>query len=102
MEIVTSGAFATIVLEGIKWVVRKLKKDMLYDFNPEFYTFMIPVLTYLAVPVLALLDVSGYTLPTDLLAWVKSFVVAILGSAISVLIYNGGIKSLKAYSRAQG
>lgn len=101
MEIITPAALSALLLEGIKWLIRWLKKVPGYEFPVNFYLFMLPVLNILLVPVMVLLGVPGVSLPTNWLQWVQGVGYAAVASAISVFIYNGGIRPLKDYRAAQ-
>ena len=101
MEIITPAALSALALEGIKWLIRRLKKLPGYEFPVNFYLFMLPVLNVLLVPLLVLLGVPGFTLPTNWLQWIQAIGYAAVASAISTFIYNGGIKPLKTLKREQ-
>jgi len=91
----TAGSIATMLLEGIKWIVRKIIKKPDYDFPSWFYTVMIPVLTFVASPLLALLMVGEYVLPADWGSWALELVRIALGSLASLFVYENTIKKYK-------
>lgn len=100
MENITlSGALATLILELIKWVVRKIKGDPEFDFPTLFYTIMIPVLTFAVGPLLALIGYEGYTFPVDWSGWLMELVRIALGSVVALVGYNAGLRPLKEYNR---
>lgn len=92
--IVTGASFASLVLEGVKQLLRlipALGKD--FDFPTKFYLIVLPVLQVLVSPVLVYLGMVDGALTLD---W-KSVVVVLIQSLVSVVIYNQGIKPLKEY-----
>lgn len=99
LQFITSAGLAVLLLEGVKWVIRKLiLKNPEFDFSEKFYLIMTPVMTYLAGPLLALLAVGTYTFPTDWLSFGQQFLVVILNSLFTTLIYNTSLKPLKDYA----
>ena len=101
LQFITAAGLAVLLLEGIKWLVRKvILKNPEFDFSQRFYLIMTPVMTFLAGPALALLAVGKYTFPTDLLSWGQQLVVVILNSLFTTLIYNTSLKPLKDYAKS--
>jgi len=84
LPVVSSGALAALLLEGIKQVIRMVKKDPAYSFPVKFYLFMLPVLNILFVPVMALLGVTGYGMPTDWTGYARIVVLTVLASLVSI------------------
>jgi hypothetical protein len=101
-DVITAGALGSLILEAVKWIIRKVKKDSTYDFTKAFYSVMLPVLTYLSQPLLAFLSVQEYVLPSDWLGWAQQLVVVALSSLASVLVYNATLKPFKEYSPSNG
>lgn len=99
--ILDQAGLGTLLLEGIKYLVRLLLKNPEYNFPKSFYLIFLPVANVIAGVILAFLGVSGYEYPTDWLAWVKGLVVVLISSLISVLIYNQGLRPLKEYTKAK-
>jgi len=99
LQFITASGLAVLLLEGVKWVIRKLVlKNPEFDFSSKFYLIMTPVMTYLAGPVLALLAIGEYVFPTDWLTFGQQLVVVILNSLFTTLVYNTSVKPLKEYS----
>jgi predicted small integral membrane protein len=98
--VLSAGAISALVLEVIKRLIRKYKNDEGFNFSSNFYLVAIPVLNILAVPLLALMGVAGYSMPTDWVGYVRGLSVVIVSSLISVMCYEGGIKPLKEYTKA--
>ena len=94
---ISAGSLSTLLLEGIKRLIRKFKHDEMYDFPPEFYVFMLPVLNVLMIPVLALLLVPGYTMPTVWIDYIRLLVLTVLASLVSVVGYENGVKPTILY-----
>lgn len=93
-----SGGVAALLLELIKWVVRKwVLKQPDFDFHPNIYLVAIPVLNILLIPVAALLGVEGAVMPTDWISFVRSAVAILVQSLVTVFVYQGSIKPLKTY-----
>jgi hypothetical protein len=46
--VLSSSTLAMLALEGIKWIVRKIMKNPVYDFPVKFYLVMLPVLNLVA------------------------------------------------------
>ncbi len=97
VEVLSVTTIAMLVLEGIKWSVRKfVKKDSEYDFSLGFYTIAIPVLNLLLQPFmvwLGLLEAGAVTLNAQLLMTV------LLESLGTVFVYENTLKPLKEYSK---
>lgn len=101
MEIViTAGGFSSLLLQGIKWIVRKfIVKDMGYDFPVWFYDITLPVLNVLVVPLLAFIGFSGFEMPTDWVGWIRGAVQILIATAISLATYSMAIKPMREYAR---
>lgn len=99
--VLTSGVLAAGVLELFKWVYRTwIVKNPGFDFPVKFYAFMLPVLTFLVEPALALLGVGTYTLPTNWQEWLVQLLVVVISSAVALGTYAVGIAPMKEYSRS--
>lgn len=96
--LLSQGALSTLLLEGIKWLIRQITKQPDFDFAPKFYLVMIPFLNVLMIVPLALLQLPGYAMPTDWLSFGRLAVITVLASLISVGGYQMGIKPLKNYA----
>ena len=100
LNIFVGGGLATLLLEGIKLLLRKfVYKNPEFDFPSNFYLIIIPVLNILLVPLAALLSVEGAIMPTDWLGWGKGIIVVLVQSLVTVLVYENGIKPVKEYSK---
>jgi ABC-type transport system involved in cytochrome bd biosynthesis fused ATPase/permease subunit len=100
MDVLTPGALSALILEGIKWLIRKIKKNPDYDFHPNFYRVLIPLLN--AVMPFALLAL-GFPVVDPILAmtWVeilRYLIIVALGSIVSVVTNNSAIKPFKQYT----
>jgi len=94
--VVTSAALAMLAMEGLKWLVRKIMKNPVYDFPVKFYLVMLPVLNLLAPYGMWLLGLG--LLPTyrwDTL--LQALAVLILQSLLSVAEYSLTLKQVKSY-----
>ena len=100
MDAITAGGLATLLLEGVKWILRKFWGAG-FDFPEGFYMIAIPTLTFAVKPLLVLLSVGEYTFPAVWSAWLLELVRVLVGSLIALLVYNGGIKPLKAYRKSE-
>ena len=85
----------TLLIEVIKWAVRKIMKNPTLDFAPIFYNLTIPFFTLCWSIVLGL---AGWSEPVAfewqmLLKWA-------LGIVVTLVLYNAGIKPLKEYGKA--
>lgn len=98
----TAGAMSALIMQGIKWIIRYVKKDSTYDFPQAFYLVGVPVLNVLVIPLLALLGMTGYSMPTNWVSFVQNAVVVLLSSLASVVTYSAGIKPLKDYRPTAG
>lgn len=97
-SLITVSSLATLALEGLKSLVRIIKKDMAFDFSPAFYGITIPVMQLLVQPALVWLEV----LPADQLTLSYKLVITVfIQSVMSVVLYNTGVKPFKAYAEAQ-
>lgn len=101
LMIITAPGLAVLLIESVKWFIRRVfLKNSEFNFAETFYLIMTPVMTFLAMPLLALLGIGRYTFPTELLGWGQEFLVVILGSLFTTLIYNQGLKPLKEYAKS--
>jgi hypothetical protein len=99
-DILTAGGVAMLILEGIKLIIRKIKKQPDYDFPTVFYTISIPVLNALTPFVLFWLGVSVES-PVLSMGWldlVKYIGIILLGSLVSLISYNTGVRPMKEYA----
>lgn len=94
---VTAGGMSSLILEGIKWLVRTIIKKPSYDFPKTFYLVSLPTLNILVVPLLALIGFSGFVMPVDWVEWIRMAVQILISSLISTFVYNGAIKPLRDY-----
>lgn len=97
--IVTVGAVSTLVLEVIKFIIRRAYANPEYDFPQKFYLVAIPVLNVVVVPGLALLGFQGYTMPTNWEEWGMEIVRVLVSSLITLVGYSAGLKPLKAMAK---
>jgi hypothetical protein len=101
-QIITAGALAALILEGLKWLYCWLVvKNYNYDFPTKFYVVAIPVLSYLCGPLLAFLGVSGYVMPVDWMSWGKMAVVVLLSSAMALGTYKVALQGFSASARGK-
>jgi len=94
--VVTSAALAMLALEGLKWIVRKIKKNPVYDFPVKFYLVMLPVLNLVAPYGMWLLGLG--VLP--MYRWdtlLQAIAVLTLQSLLSVAEYSLTLKQVKTY-----
>lgn len=99
--VVTAGGVTTLILEGVKVLLRRvILKDATFDFPASFYVVAIPVLNVLVVPLLALLAVEGFALPADWLEFSRGVVQVAIASLITLVGYNAGVAPLKEYARS--
>lgn len=101
IPVVSSGAIAALVLEGIKYAIRLIKKDPTYSFPVKFYLFMLPVLNVLFVPVMALLGMEGYAIPTDWVGFARLVVLTILASLVSITTNTLAINPTMEYKKSR-
>jgi hypothetical protein len=101
VSVLSAGVISMLVVDGIKWVIRKIKKDPTYSFPTVFYSVGIPVLNVFTPFALFWLGVSVSS-PVLTLSWLELLKYAItvaLGSVVSFLGYNTTLKTLKDYSK---
>jgi hypothetical protein len=101
LPVVSSGALAALLLEGIKQVIRLYKKDPAYSFPVKFYLFMLPVLNILFIPVMALLGVEGYAIPTDWTGYARLVVLTVIASLISITTNTLAINPTMDYKKSR-
>jgi hypothetical protein len=102
MEIIlTAGGMSALIVEGIKWLVRYFKSNPDYNLPASFYLVILPVLNVLVIPLLALIGVSGYSMPTDWVGFLRTVIQVLLSSMIAVFGYTNAIKPLKVYKERQ-
>jgi hypothetical protein len=94
--VVTAGAVSIFLMQGLKWIIRKIKKDMEYSFPEVFYAVGIPVLNI--VTPFAILWMTSQPMPIfDVVGIVKQVLFVALGSLISFFGYDNGLKPLTDY-----
>jgi hypothetical protein len=98
VTVVTAAGFATLLLQGLKWLWRKIVvKDMLYEFPAWFYLITVPGLNIAVVPVLAFFGFQGFALPTDWMAWGQNIGQVFVGALISTFVYNDVVAPFNVY-----
>jgi hypothetical protein len=95
-----AGTISMLFMQLVKWVVRKIMKNPTYAFQPVVYAIGIPVLNVFTPFLLFWLGVSiqSPVLALSVVDLVKYAVVVALGSLVSFLGYNQGVKPLTDYS----
>jgi hypothetical protein len=102
LQIVSAGALAALILEGLKWLYCWLiAKDFNYDFPTKFYLVLIPVLSYLCQPLLAWLGITGYVMPTDWMLWGKEAAVVLLSSLVAMGTYKVALQQFSASAKSK-
>lgn len=102
VNVIEVGGFSALLLEGVKFLLRKYYYGTGFDFSSNFYLVAIPTLNILVVPLLYFLGLEGFSLPSDWLGFGQLAVQALVGSLISVFIYEKGVKPVKDYRRSSG
>lgn len=97
VDLASSGALASLVLEGLKLLIRLLIKNPTYDFPKWFYVVSIPVVTLLLTPLLAFLGFEGFTMPTDWVEFARQVAYLIISGLVTLGTYKFAIKPLKEY-----
>lgn len=99
-DVLTPAALGMMLLEGLKELWRKfVAKDPFYEFPPKVLAVLLVAFTYLAVPLLALLGVGEYQLPTDWVEFARGLVVAILTAIVSSALYVVGLRPFRMFAR---
>jgi hypothetical protein len=91
------GGFAALVLEGIKWVYRKVAGTPEMDFPKAFYLISLPILAFVSEPFLAWLGFASFTVPTDWMTWAFELARVAVQTVVAVAVYELGVKPLKEY-----
>ena len=99
--VVSSALVAAALMEGLKWLVRLVMKQPEFDFPVKFYVFILPVLSFLAIPLLAFLGFVDFVMPLDWLMWGQELGRVVLTSLLAVASYELTFKPLKAYYQAR-
>lgn len=94
---VSAALVASALMEGIKWLVRLAMKKPEFDFPVKFYVLMLPILSFVAVPLLGFLGFAGFALPTDWLGWGQELGRVVLTSLLAVAAYQLTFKPFKTY-----
>lgn len=96
--IITAGGLSSLILEGIKIFLRIIIfKNPSFDFPAKFYVVALPVLNVLVIPLLAMLEVDGFTMPSDWTMFAKELVRVLVASLISIVTYTTAISPMKDY-----
>jgi hypothetical protein len=102
MDIITAGALSSLLLEGIKWLIRKfILKNPLFDFSFQFYGIVLPLLNAIMPYLLFWLGLitSDPILSLDFTGVIKYLLKIFLGSAIAVFVNTTVNKPIKEYIR---
>lgn len=94
--VLTSGALAAALIEAIKWIVRSVKKDPLFDFPVKFYAVAIPVMTFVCQIPLAYLKSGGYKLPTDWMEWGRQLLLVFLSALVAMAVHTTALKPMSS------
>ena len=92
-NVFTPPALAMGAMEVIKWVVKKYKPS--FVFSDLLYTVLLAALNVLAVPILVWLSFPGYALPASVGEFLRTLLVAVIGSVLSKFLYNNTLKVSK-------
>jgi hypothetical protein len=94
--VVTASAVSILLMQLVKWVIRKIKKDPNYSFTEAFYAVGIPVLNVLTP--FAILWMTNQPMPVfDIVGIVKQVLFVAVGSIISFFGYDNAVKKLSDY-----
>ena len=94
---ISAGGLTTLILEGFKWAYRKITKKPDYSFPAYFYTVAIPALNLVVIPLLALMGVEGFVMPTNWVLFGRAILLTVVASLISLTGYTVGLKPLQSY-----
>ena len=94
---ISAGGLTTLIIEGIKYAYRRITKKPDYDFPGYFYIIAIPAMNLAVIPLLALMGVEGYALPTNWVLFGRTILLTVVASLISLSGYTVGLKPLQSY-----
>jgi len=94
---VTSAALAVYLVELLKKLLALVTKNPSFEFAPKVMAALLVLANAVSVLILALLDVEGYSLPTDWVMWTKALAVAVLGALVSSALYVVGYTPFKYF-----
>ncbi len=94
---ISAGGLTTLIIEGIKYVYRKITKKPDYDFPGYFYIVAIPAMNLAVIPLLALMGVAGFVMPTNWVLFGRTILLTVVASLISLTGYTVGLKPLQSY-----
>jgi len=94
---ISAGGLTTLIIEGFKWAYRKVIKKPDYSFPAYFYTVAIPALNLAVIPLLALMGVEGFVMPTNWVLFGRAILLTVVASLISLTGYTVGLKPLQSY-----
>ena len=94
---ISAGGLTTLIIEGFKWAYRKVTKKPDYSFPAYFYTVAIPALNLAVIPLLALMGVEGFVMPTNWVLFGRAILLTVVASLISLTGYTVGLKPLQSY-----
>ncbi len=98
-DILTVGSLTTLVVEFLKWVVRKVMKQPELNFHPLVYAVALPLVGALVPFALYWLgfSVDSPVLSMEWLELLKYAVSVVLTSIVAVFGYNTVLKPSKVY-----
>ena len=94
---ITAGGLTTLIIEGIKYAYRKITKKPEYDFPGYFYIVAVPAMNLAVIPLLALMGVEGFVMPTNWVLFGRAILLTVVASLISLSGYTIGLKPLQSY-----
>jgi hypothetical protein len=99
-QIVTTAGVVILIIEGIKWLVRKINPSQ--EFMPIFYVVITPILNAVVPYALLWLGLSvDVPIVGSVLDLVKYIVLAVLGALLSFIGYNTGVKPIKEFAKSK-
>jgi len=98
--VVTAPAVSMLLLEGLKWLLRRWMGEPGVNFNDKFYFIFLAALGVLVRPLLAWLGIGEYQIPTDFMLFLKEVILVTLNATLSVAYYETSLKKYKAYSES--
>lgn len=94
-------ALSMLILDAVKFVIRKRKEDQLYSFPTKFYAVVMPILAFSVQPLLSVLGFGEYSLPTDWVLWLQELARVGLGVLAQVFLYENTLSPWKASIKAK-
>jgi hypothetical protein len=101
MILIEAGALSMLLIEGLKWITAKIRKEPDFNFPPVMFKVGVPILNAIMPFFLVYIlgqPVDDPILTLDILGVLRYTATVAVSSLISFVSYDAGLKPLKEYT----